>query len=364
MIKRNLYLLGLSFCLFFAMTPSSLQAFEEAKYGSDFLSVGGGARPLGMGSAYTSVTRDVLSGYWNPAGLTGVDNWQFVYMHAERFSGIVGYDYGAFAMPVSQTGGVIGVSFFRQGVDGIKNTLHAWDHDNNRPKADPGSHIDEFSSSDMAFYLSYANPLRENLDLGVSAKLLHSRLGSFATAWGYSLDLGLQWRADRYRLGIHVMDITTMMKFWNIDQSKLKDLEKFTNPFTNEPETIPDNRNEYIRPSLNLGASTNFDFGSINLLASLDTRIRFEGRRTYYLNAGDFSFEPRLGVEAGYMNLVFIRAGVTDVLFNDNKSPMVSPTLGTGLKIGAFMVDYGFTSFAGIASDLGFTHRISLQLNL
>ncbi|MTI88558.1 MAG: hypothetical protein FH748_11370 [Balneolaceae bacterium] len=42
----------------------------------------------------------------------------------------------------------------------------------------------------------------------------------------------------------------------------------------------------------------------------------------------------------------------------------VSPTLGMGLKLSSFVLDYGFASFAGASSNLGFTHRISLRFDI
>lgn len=344
--------------------PSQSQGFEEAKYGGDFLSVGGGARPLGMGSAFTAVTNDVLSGYWNPAGLAGIENWQFAYMHSERFAGVVGYDYGAAAMPIEGSHGVVALSFFRQGVDGIKNTLHAWDPEQNRPRSDPESYMREFSTADMAFFLSYANRISSNWLWGVSAKVLNSRLGPFANAWGYSLDAGVQMRGDRYQFGVNIINLTTLMKFWSVDHSELEPLEDFINPETGQPERLPEGTNEYVKPSLKIGGSRFFDFGDYTLTAAIDTDLLFEGRRSYYINIGDISFQPHLGAEMGYKDVVFIRAGVTDFHVDDQNDVFLSPTLGSGLKIGAFTVDYGFSSFAGIASDLGFTHRISLQLTL
>ena len=357
---------GLLPLLLILLTTGSVsgQGFENAKYGGDFLSVGGGARPLGMGSAYTSVTNDVLSGYWNPAGLSEIQNWEIAYMHSERFAGIVGYDYGALALPIEGSNGVVALSFFRQGVDGIQNTLHAWDPEQNRPKSNPTDYMKEFSAADMALFLSYADRFTDVWRWGVSAKVLHSRLGPFANAWGYSLDAGIQMIGERYQLGINLMDITTMMKFWSVNESELEALRNFINPETGKPETLPEGTNEYVRPTVKIGGSRLFDFGDFSLTTALDADIRFEGRRTYYLNAGDVSFEPHVGAELGYKDLVFIRTGVTDLHFDDSNAFFVSPTLGTGLKIGAIMVDYGFTSFAGVASDLGFTHRISLQITL
>ena len=68
---------------------ASAQSFANAKYGGDFLSVGAGARALGMGSAHAAITNDVTSAYWNPAGLTDVESLDIAYMHSERFAGIV-----------------------------------------------------------------------------------------------------------------------------------------------------------------------------------------------------------------------------------------------------------------------------------
>ena len=125
----------------------------QAKYGNDFLSTGGGARALGMGSAQAAAANDVTAAYWNVAGLAGIKSPQAIYMHSERFSGIVGYDYGAFALPLKDRNSVLSLSFFRQGVDNIANTLNAWDHDRNQPRENAEAFITRFSAADMALFL-------------------------------------------------------------------------------------------------------------------------------------------------------------------------------------------------------------------
>jgi hypothetical protein len=42
------------------------------KYSNEFLSIGIGARALGMGRTQTAVVNDVTAGYWNPAGLLDI----------------------------------------------------------------------------------------------------------------------------------------------------------------------------------------------------------------------------------------------------------------------------------------------------
>ncbi|MDZ7338396.1 MAG: hypothetical protein ONB30_07645, partial [candidate division KSB1 bacterium] len=60
--------------------------WRVGKYAGEFMSVGVGARALGMGGAHVAVAKDVTAGYWNPAGLAWVTFPQLAAMHAERFA--------------------------------------------------------------------------------------------------------------------------------------------------------------------------------------------------------------------------------------------------------------------------------------
>lgn len=342
----------------FTFSEAQSQDFIRVSYGNDFMSVGSGARALGMGSAHVAFSNDVTAAYWNPAGLLSVQDLEVAYMHSERFGGIVGYDYGAVALPVPGSDGVLALSFFRQGVDNIKNTLNAWDRERERPRENVNDYITEFSAADLAFLLSYASLVNENLSWGASVKVLNSRIGPFADAWGYSLDVGALYRTGDYQFGVNLMDITTMLKFWSVDANELSALE------TEFGDEIPVGQNEVILPTVKIGAARLFDFGDFSLVAALDTDLRFENRRTYYMNVGSMSIEPHIGVEAGYVDTIFLRLGLTDFATDRSSRIYTSPTLGAGLRLGAFDFDYGFSSFAGISSDLGFTHRLSLRFSL
>jgi len=81
-----------------------------AKYGADFLAGGVGGRALGMGGAYVALAADVDATYWNPAGLSLLAYPELAYMHAERFAGIVSFDYAALAWPISATS-TLGIAF-------------------------------------------------------------------------------------------------------------------------------------------------------------------------------------------------------------------------------------------------------------
>jgi len=331
----------------------------QAKYGNDFLSTGSGARALGMGSAQVALADDLTAAYWNVAGMANLEAPQVMYMHSERFNGIVGYDFGAAALPLKHSEGVISVSFFRQGVDNIANTLNAWDRERDQPKGNVEDYITRFSAADMAFFLSYAMPKTEKFSIGASAKIIHHRLGPFAEAWGYSLDLGFKYKTEIADVGLSVRDITTMQKMWNVNEEAFGDYEA---QFDSLGATLPTGQNEYVLPSVSVGAARQFDIGNdLTVTAAVDTDLYFENRQAYYINLGRMSMEPHLGTELSYKSIIALRAGVTDFITDPVSGFSVSPTLGMGLNVFRFVLDYGFASFSGTTSDLGFTHRISLR---
>lgn len=337
-----------------------------AKYGNDFLSTGAGARALGMGGAHTALANDVTAGYWNVAGLANLDRPEVIYMHSERFGGIVGYDYGSFAMPLTSGSGVIGVSFFRQGVDNIANTLNAWDNTRGTsggPREDAESYITRFSAADMAVYISYAKRQDERLSYGVSAKIIHQRLGPFANAWGYSLDVGAQLKTDIVDLGVSVQDVTTMQKMWTVNEEEFNGSngQSFQETFG---DSIPSGQNEYVLPSLRIGASKVFSINDFDIVGAADLNLLFENRQAYYLNISRMSIEPHIGAEVTYKKRISARAGLTDFIDDPESGFSVSPTLGLGFRVATFYIDYGFASFAGVSSSLGYTHRISLKFDL
>lgn len=340
-------------------SPFAFAQVELAKFGNDFLTAGGGARALGMGSAQVALASDVTAAYWNVGALSAVETPQFIYMHSERFDGIVGYDYGAIAMPMKNSEGVLSISFFRQGVDNIANTLNAFDRERNQPRENAQDFIERFSAADMAFFLSYSSKRSDNLSLGASAKVVNQRLGPFANAWGYSLDVGAKLHTGFADFGIAVADITTMRKIWEVDEDEFgEDFEEiFDDP-------VPDGTNEYVLPSVRFGAAKTFSASDFDFVAATDVEMFFENRQAFYINLGRTSFEPHVGGEVTYKKTITFRTGLTDFIDDPEAGFQVSPTLGLGLNFSQFQLDYGFASFAGATDDLGFTHRISLRFDL
>jgi hypothetical protein len=77
-----------------------------------------GARPQGMGGAFTGLADDANTLYWNPAGMMNIQRYEATAMHARKFSLDVGpsldLDYGAFTTG-RRSWGAFGVSWSREG---------------------------------------------------------------------------------------------------------------------------------------------------------------------------------------------------------------------------------------------------------
>ncbi len=109
----------------FLLSLTSLNAQTVfGKYAGEFMAIGIGGRPLGMGGAFTGIANDVTSGYYNPAGLANINYPQLSLMHSEQFGNLVNYDYGAVAIPF-QEDMTFGLSVMRLAVDGIPDTRNA-----------------------------------------------------------------------------------------------------------------------------------------------------------------------------------------------------------------------------------------------
>jgi hypothetical protein len=339
---------------YWAIHATDAAAQRVAKYGADFLAGGVGARALAMGGAYISVAEDVYAGYWNPAGLSSVSQMEASYMHAERFSGVVSFDYAGFAMPFSERS-VFGISLIRSGVNDIKNTLDAWDSERNQPKSNPEDFITTFSAADYAIMFSYGKQLNERWSVGATSKIIHRSIGDFATAWGYSMDFGVQLEAETWRAGATLQDATTMLQSWSVNAGSLSNIRDVFG------DDLPEGGTELVLPVLRLGFAKEIPLSFGGLLVALDTDLAFDNYVSNAFSIGKTSIYPRLGMELNYDMKLFLRGGFNRIQQLKDSGLDLTPSIGAGFLLGSAAVDYGFGDFAGIVSDLGYSHRVSIK---
>jgi len=345
--------------LFFLFGLPALLIFGQApKYSNEFLSIGVGARSLAMANSSVATINDATSTYWNPAGLVNISNsLQIGLMHNEYFAGIASYDYGAVAARIDENSS-FGISVNRFGVDNIPNTLELIDNDGNIRY----DRIKSFSVADYAFVASYARKSGkvENLNYGANIKLIRRIAGDFASAFGFGLDIGAQYKYDNWIFGFMGRDITSTFNFWNFNTSALEEVFIATN---NE---VPQNSVEITLPKLILAGARNFKINEkFSALAEINADISTDGKRNVLIKTNAISIDPHLGTELDYKHLIFLRLGmgnIQQIPDNDNVEKLkMQPSLGLGIKFNRIKLDYALTNI-GDKSSAFYSNVFSLQI--
>ncbi len=337
----------------------AVQAQTVRKYSNEFLNLGVGADNFGMANAVVAGISDVNAAYWNPAGLTQLEDNQIALMHASYFANIANYDYIGGAMPLDEKS-VVAFTMIRFGVDDILNTTQLID-DQGQINYD---RITKFSAADYAFTFSYARKLPvEGLSFGANAKVIRRIIGEFAQSWGFGFDLGLQYRtANQWAFGLMARDVTTTYNTWNINEEKYKDIQEAVDGKNQElPETT-----EITLPKLQLGVAKTFDISTdFKLQTELDLNTRFV-QTSDLISSSSLSITPAFGFELSYTNMVYLRGGMgnfqNEIQFDGSEKIGFQPSFGIGFQYKGIQVDYAFTDIGNQSIAL-YSNVFSLRLD-
>jgi long-subunit fatty acid transport protein len=267
---------------------------------AQFLKMGAGARAAAMGNAFAAVSDDVTAGYWNPAGLSQIQNTEVAVMHN---TGLVNtnYEYLSAAMPVKKS--AIGLSLYSMNYGSIDR------YDNSDVRN--GS----FDAGSLAAAFTFSSQFRENIRWGVTTKYLQESIES-ESASSFAVDFGAMFHVRETNLAATIQNLGAGMKF-------VKDSAEL-------PQVV------------RLGAS--HKFFNEKLLGAFDVEKYNDNDMTYQTGL-DYQVSPALALRGGVQ--------VGNELGGDNSTGL---TGGVGINIAAFQIDYAFMPFG----DLGNTHRISL----
>lgn len=337
------------------------------KYSNDYLTIGVSAKNISLGNSVVANVDDFSSSYYNPAGLSYLNSkYQVSLMHSEYFAGIAKYDYAGFSYKLNDSIGVA-VSLIRLGVDDIQNTLYLYDENGNVDY----DRIELFSVADYALFASFGKKSNiSGLSYGANAKIIFRNQGEFATAYGFALDAGVQYKLSKWNFGANLTNATTGFTAWFYNVS-----DQMRQVFEETGNEIPSNNLEIALPILNTGVGKYFKFNDkTGLKGEIDLNFTFDGERNALVSFNPISLYPQAGFEFNYKKAIFVRAGVNNFqlipnfrnnveegeeYFNENSLDFV-PSIGLGLIFHGFYLDYALTDVANQSIAL-YSHIFSLS---
>lgn len=286
--------------------------------GSDFLLFDIGARAIALGGAYTAVTDDAYSLYWNPAGLTRIPRFSAGLMYSKYVEDI-SYQSASLAQRVNDSS-VIAAGWRYRDIGSIDHTDIS------------GNALGTFRPRDYVAEIGWGQSIYElsdseaDITMGVVARWIHSDY--LLHADGYGGDLGIQSRFYNTRwpldAGFAVQNMGRGQKF---------DKERDTLPFR-----------------MRFGGAV---YPARSLMISADAIMPI-GHYPHGALGAEYSMEIERGVKAA------LRAGFNSLTV---ESLGLASTLsaGMGLAVGNLSFDYAFSPFGVLGDAL---HRFSIGYNL
>jgi long-subunit fatty acid transport protein len=295
-----------------------------------------------MGEAYTAVSDDISSVFWNPAGLALNPQSQVLLSHTEWVADIKHeylaasnfYDFGALALSLS---------FLHMGEMDVTTEEQF------------GPTGETFTCYDLAAGITYSYKFTDKFSFGFTGKFIQEKLDEYKSN-GFGVDIGSLYNTgyNNITIGMALKNFGPDMEF-NID-------EDGDGQYDEDPFDLLDNDGDGLidedREEMPFKLPMNFSLGisgdlyrsdNTNLLAAFQLDSYVDREETYNLGAEYKinNFRLRSGYQFGYD-----AAG-----FNAGFGLLV-PT-----SYAVFAIDYSYSYFGDLSEDVIKTpHRISIKL--
>lgn len=171
--------------------------------GAQFLELGIGARAAGMGEAQTAWSDDIYGSYFNPSGIATVARQELGFVHNTLYLDL-DYNYLGYLLPLP-TGGVLGVTGLYVDLGSVERREVV--------AGEPSAILGAAEGQDVSFSVTYAQTMRDFLDLGATLKSVHEDLDGRSSS-AFAVDLGAKWRPpiDGLTVGLSLANIGTSLK--------------------------------------------------------------------------------------------------------------------------------------------------------
>ena len=274
-----------------------------------FLKINVSARAVGMGGAFTGLANDESALYYNPAGITSIEDPKYIFGYHNYFfdmqSGFLGY-----VKPLSEKRSIgFYLSYLNYG------SFTATD--------DLGNADGEFGGGDLLFAVSLAQKKNHLVSFGATAKFIYETIDSYS-ATGVAMDLAVKYTSDRGKFGAGFMlqNLGTQLSALGETKDKL-------------PTTI--------RSGVSIIPK------GLPMTLTSDLILPFDNDLIFAIGVDYFNFEPF------YIRMGWNSFGSNYKATNSDAS-LTGMSFGCGFDVKKMQVSYAFTPSA----DLGDSHRITI----
>jgi hypothetical protein len=298
---------------------------------AQFLEIGIGARAVSLGEAYTAVTNDAGSVFWNPAGLVDAGKID-LYTSYNTWPADLALGGLSLALNLGRMGTFAFSSVFLMSEDMEITTM-----------LEPGGTGNTFNLTNTTYGLSYARYLTDRVSVGATAKLVQEKYGEY----GYStwaLNIGTLYRTSfrGLTLGMSILHFGPEVRFSGefIDYSDPLSVD-VDEPRSFETYSLPIN--------FRLGASIHAWETGPHLLVLAGDMVHPNNNLEEY----NFGFEYSLN------RSYFLRGGYQLVTDEGGLSLGAGARLNIG-NMGGVAIHYAFSNLGILTSSHQFTLILSL----
>ena len=306
------------------LTFLALTVFASVSYASTasviWMTITPGARPNGMGEAFTALANDATASYWNPAGLAFVDSTkqEMTLQHSNwlpQLADDLYYEYLGYANYIEGWGGVGGnITFMSMGEQ--------------QETTEEGQQLGTFYSYGVAVTGSFGTEVAPGVSVGLGLKFIYDHLYYKDSGKGtsFAADAGVLYHLPMEQLGLESAGkVSIGASLSNLGPNMSYGGNAENNPL---PTTI--------RMGL---AYTPFDSHLTRLrctadysklLTNVDEGLGTEFNENKWGAGAEFWYYDLLALRAGYMH------------DTEGISTIEGPTFGAGLQYSGFQLDMAF----------------------
>lgn len=324
---RKLIVLLFAIILLYQVPVNGQVVSKRGTTAAPFLSIGQGARAIGMGGAFVAVANDASAMYWNPAGIADLKGIGLIFDHTSWIADIQ-YEYIGVTIDLGSYGG-LGVNVTTSNIGDMAVTTV--------DQQDGTGEV--FGVTDLAVGITYGLRLTDDFTIGFNPKFVYQKIWKM-TSSAIAVDVGVKYRTPfkGVTLGMSISNFGSKMQMQGPNALVLYDTDPTT---TGHNARIPADlsTDEWELPlTYRVGLAYDLPLGSVGkMVFALDA-----------LHPSDNYESVNLGGEFVFHDAFYIRGGMKSLFQKDSEEGL---TLGIGVQqflIGnlKFSIDYAYQNFA------------------